>query len=146
MDKFEQLRKMYKDAGVSIYAYKPSALSENNTDAEIEYALRAAKALGATHVTVELPKSSDHSKRLGLLANKHKIAVAYHGHLQQTINSWDEAIATIASRIKFRLKSVLAMPAEKKAKQLMALPSVSLVTVAPSSWRASRCVPGLPAC
>jgi len=93
MDKFEQLRKMYKDAGVSIYAYKPSALSENNTDAEIEYALRAAKALGATHVTVELPKSSDHSKRLGLLANKHKIAVAYHGHLQQTINSWDEAIA-----------------------------------------------------
>ena len=93
MDKFEQLRKMYKDAGVSIYAYKPSALGENNTDAEVEYALRAAKALGASHVTVELPKSGEQSKRLGLIANKHKIAVAYHGHLQQTINSWDEAIS-----------------------------------------------------
>ncbi|HEX8037901.1 MAG TPA: sugar phosphate isomerase/epimerase, partial [Chryseosolibacter sp.] len=56
MDKFAQLKKMYKDAGVSIYAWKPSALSENNTDAEIDYALRVAKVLGASHVTVELPK------------------------------------------------------------------------------------------
>lgn len=93
MDKFEQLKKMYKDAGVSIYAWKPSALGENNSDAEIEYALRSAKALGASHVTVEIPKDAAHSKRLGLLANKHKIAVAYHGHLQQTITSWDEAIS-----------------------------------------------------
>ena len=36
MDKFEQLKKMYKDAGVSIYAYKPSALGENNSDAEVD--------------------------------------------------------------------------------------------------------------
>ena len=93
MDRFSQLRKMYKDAGVSIYAYKPSALGENNTDAEVEYALRAAKALGASHVTVELPKNEAHSKRLGLIATKHKIAVAYHGHLQQTFTSWDEALS-----------------------------------------------------
>ena len=93
MERFTQLRKMYKDAGVSIYAYKPSALGESNTDAEIEYALRAAKALGASHVTVELPKDPAHSKRLGTIANQHKIAVAYHGHLQQTLTSWDEAIA-----------------------------------------------------
>lgn len=93
MDKFEQLRKMYKDAGVSIYAYKPNALGENNTDAEVEYALRAAKALGASHVTVELPKSGGQSKRLGMIADRHRIAVAYHGHLQQTIDSWDEALS-----------------------------------------------------
>jgi sugar phosphate isomerase/epimerase len=93
MDKFEQLKKMYKDAGVSIYAYKPSALGENNSDAEVEYALRAAKALGASHVTVEIPKSGEQSKRLGLIANRHKIAVAYHGHTQQTFTSWDEALA-----------------------------------------------------
>lgn len=92
MDKFTQLKKMYKDAGVSIYAYKPSALGENNTDAEIEYALRAAKALGASHVTVELPKDPSHSKRLGTIANQHKVVVAYHGHLQQTLTSWDEPI------------------------------------------------------
>ena len=93
MDKFEQLRKMYKDAGVSIYAYKPNALGENNSDAEVEYALRAAKALGASHVTVELPNDDAQSKRLGLIANRHKIAVAYHGHTQQTITSWDTAIS-----------------------------------------------------
>ncbi len=93
MDKFEQFRKMYKDAGVSIYAFKPSALGEDNSDAEIDYALRAAKALGASHVTVELPKNSAQSKRLGDLAAKHKVFVAYHGHTQQTITSWDEALS-----------------------------------------------------
>src|SRR5690606_5077367 len=96
MDKFEQLRKMFKNAGVSINAYKPSALGERNTDAEIEYALRAAKALGASHVTVELPRRAEQSKRLGLIANRHKIAVAYHGHLQQTFTAWDEALAQSA--------------------------------------------------
>lgn len=93
MGKFEQLRKLFKDAGVSIYAYKPSALGESNSDAEVEYALRAAKALGASHVTVELPKKDEHSKRLGLIANRHKITVAYHGHLQQTFTAWDTALA-----------------------------------------------------
>ena len=93
MDKFAQLKKMYKDAGVSIYAWKPSALSENNTDAEIDYALRVAKVLGASHVTVELPKDPAHSKRLGTIAAKHKIGIGYHGHLQQTITSWDEALS-----------------------------------------------------
>lgn len=93
MDKFKQLAKMYKDAGVSIYAWKPSALGANNTDAEIDYALRVARVLGASHVTVELPNDAAQSKRLGALADQHKIAVAYHGHLQQTITAWDEALA-----------------------------------------------------
>ena len=93
MDAFTKLRKMYNDAGVSIYAWKPNALGEKNTDAEIEYALRSAKALGATHVTVELPNNPAQSKRLGVLADKHKIGVGYHGHLQQTFNAWDEALA-----------------------------------------------------
>jgi sugar phosphate isomerase/epimerase len=93
MDKFAKLTKMYKDAGVSIYAWKPSALAENNTDAEVEYALRVAKVLGASHVTVELPKDGAQSKRLGAIADRHKIAVAYHGHLQQTFTAWDEAVS-----------------------------------------------------
>ncbi len=93
LDKFETLRKMYKDAGVSIYAYKPNALGDKNTDAEIEYAMKAAKALGASHVTVELPKDAAQSKRLGEFGERHKIGIGYHGHLQQTITSWDDAIA-----------------------------------------------------
>ena len=36
-----------------------------------------------------------------------------------------EAIAIIAQRIKFRTKSVIAMPVEKKSRHLVALPAVS---------------------
>lgn len=93
MDAFTRLRKMYNDAGVSIYAWKPGALGEKNTDAEIEYALRSAKALGASHVTVELPANPGQSKRLGKLADKHQIGVGYHGHLQQTFDAWDAALS-----------------------------------------------------
>jgi hypothetical protein len=41
-----------------------------------------------------------------------------------------EVIATIAQRIKFRTKSVQAMPRDKKAKQLVALPGVSELVAA----------------
>lgn len=92
MDKFKEVRKMFKKAGVSIYAFKPSALGTNNTDAEIEYALRAAKALGAKSVTVELPKDTAHSKRLGDLAAKHKVYIGYHAHTQATDTAWDTAL------------------------------------------------------
>lgn len=93
MEKFEALRKMYNKAGVSIYAFKPNALNPNNTDGEIEFALKAAKALGAKSVTLELPADSAHSKRLGDLGEKHKIYVGYHAHTQATDTAWDTALA-----------------------------------------------------
>jgi sugar phosphate isomerase/epimerase len=93
MDKFVELRKMYNDAGVSIYAYKPNALNPDSSDGEIEYALKAAKALGANSVTVELPKDAAHSKRLGAFASKHKVYIGYHAHTQATDTAWDEALA-----------------------------------------------------
>jgi sugar phosphate isomerase/epimerase len=93
MDKFVELRKKFKDAGISIYAYKPNALGENNSDGEIEYAMKAAKALGATSVTVELPTKPEQSKRLGDIAAKHKVYVGYHAHLQATDTAWDVALA-----------------------------------------------------
>lgn len=43
MKKFEQMRKMYKDAGVTIYAFKPNAFGQNNTDSDIAYGMNAAK-------------------------------------------------------------------------------------------------------
>jgi hypothetical protein len=36
-----------------------------------------------------------------------------------------EAVALIAQRIKFRLKSVIGMPVDKKARQLISLPGIS---------------------
>lgn len=93
MDKFVALKKIFKEAGISIYAWKPNALGDRSTDAEIDYAFKSAKALGATHVTVELPGNAEQSKRLGSFADKHKLGVGYHGHLQQTFTAWDEALA-----------------------------------------------------
>ena len=93
MDKFEQLRKMYKAAGVTIYAYKPNAFGVSNTDAEIDYGMRAARALGATHVTLEMPTDPGQTGRLAAIAARHKMRVAYHGHEQQTPTLWDAALA-----------------------------------------------------
>ena len=96
MEKFEALRKQYQNAGVRIYAFKPNALNPNNTDAEIEYALKAAKALGAASVTVELPTKPEHSERLGKLAEKHKVYIGYHAHTQATDTAWDLALSQSA--------------------------------------------------
>jgi sugar phosphate isomerase/epimerase len=96
MEKFVNVAKKFKTAGISIYAFKPNAIGINNTDAEIEYAMRAAKALGAKSVTLELPKEASQTKRLGSFGAKHKIFVGYHAHLQATDTLWDEALAQSA--------------------------------------------------
>ena len=93
MDKFIELRKKYNSAGVSIYAFKPNALNANNTDGEVEFALKAAKALGAKSVTTELTNDPSHSKRLGELGEKHKVYIGYHAHLQATDTAWDLALS-----------------------------------------------------
>ncbi len=93
MEKFIELRKKFRKAGISIYAYKPNALGEKNSDGEIEHAMKAAKALGAASVTVELPKDASHSKRLADIAAKYDMYVGYHAHTQATDTAWDEALA-----------------------------------------------------
>lgn len=92
MDKFKEVKKMFKSAGVKIYGFKPNAFGKNNTDAEIDYGMRAAKALGATHITLEHPSDDAHTMKLGQMAKKHKVYVAYHGHEQQTPTFWDTAL------------------------------------------------------
>lgn len=93
MKKFEQVRKMYKDAGVSIYAFKPSAFGVNNSDLEVAYGMKAAKALGASHVTLEHPSNDEQTLRLGKLGEQNKMGVGYHGHEQETFTFWDTALA-----------------------------------------------------
>ncbi|UOE51066.1 sugar phosphate isomerase/epimerase [Mucilaginibacter sp. SMC90] len=92
IDKFKEIRKKYNDAGVSIYAWKPNALGSKNSDAEIDYAFNAGKALGVNHVTVELPDEAQ-TKRLGDIAARHKMMVGYHAHTQATPTLWDTALS-----------------------------------------------------
>lgn len=93
MDKFKALKKHLAASGISVYAYKPDALRESSTDAEINYAMNAAKALGARSVTVELPAKAEHAARLGTFASNHKVYVGYHAHTQATDTAWDTALA-----------------------------------------------------
>ena len=93
MTKFEQVRKMYNQAGVKIYGFKPDAFGMQSSDAEIEYGLRAAKLLGASQVTLEHPDNDAHTLKLGAMAQKQGVKVGYHGHEQQTPTFWDTALA-----------------------------------------------------
>ncbi len=92
MDAFTTVKAMYADKGVKIYGFKPNAFGKNNTDGEIDYGLRAAKSLGASHVTLEHPSDDAHTLKLSQIAAKHKMTVAYHGHEQQTPTLWDTAL------------------------------------------------------
>ena len=89
MDPFKKLRKMYNDAGVTIYAWKQ--LSTNMSDEEFEYIFNVAEALGCTHTTLELPTDAAQLKRLGDFAMKKKIYAAYHTHLQGSMTAFDQA-------------------------------------------------------
>jgi sugar phosphate isomerase/epimerase len=93
MSKFEEVGKMFKKAGVKIYGFKPNAFEKTSTDIEIDYGLRAAKAVGANQVTLEHPSNDAHTLKLGTAAAKYGIKVGYHGHEQQTPTFWDTALA-----------------------------------------------------
>ncbi|WP_259066113.1 sugar phosphate isomerase/epimerase family protein [Mucilaginibacter sp. X4EP1] len=95
MDSFFEIRKMFNEAGINIYAWKPNALGTKNTDGEIDYAFNAGKALGCSHVTVELPDALQ-TQRLGDIAEKHDMMVGYHAHTQATPTLWDIALSQSA--------------------------------------------------
>ncbi len=89
MDAFKKLRKMYNDAGVTIYATK--MLSANMSDEEFEYVFNVAEALGANHTTLELLTDDAQLKRVGDFAMKKKVYAAYHTHAQGSMTAFDRA-------------------------------------------------------
>lgn len=78
ISKYEDIRRMYNKAGVEIHIAKfvPSEWS----DEEIDYAYRAAKALGAYGITDEFTDKA--AQRLGKFAEKHNSLAIYHTHGQ----------------------------------------------------------------
>jgi sugar phosphate isomerase/epimerase len=98
LDRVRDIRKMFNDAGVTIYAYKPDGLQKNlqTTDGEFDYVFSVAATLGASHLTMELPGGDSAvplMKRLVQFAEKHQVAVAYHTHGQGSMTAFDEALA-----------------------------------------------------
>ena len=93
MRHFERVRGIFDDAGVSIYAFKPTTFEADNTDAEVDYGMRAAKVLGANQVNVEMPTDFAQVKRLSAHAARHSLKMGYHAHLEATATLWDAAMA-----------------------------------------------------
>ena len=91
MDKFKAFRKMYNDAVVKIYAYK---LEPNMTmsDGEYAYIWNVAQALGANHVTMELPTDDKLLARVAAYAEKRKLRIAFHTHCQGGSSGFDRVL------------------------------------------------------
>jgi sugar phosphate isomerase/epimerase len=84
MKKFEELRKMYNDAGVNIHIVKFSP--ENWSDEEIDYSFKAAKVLGSIGVCNEIGDNA--CKRMGPVAQKNGMFAIFHQHLQPGEPGW----------------------------------------------------------
>jgi sugar phosphate isomerase/epimerase len=85
MKKFEELRRMYNEAGVNIHIAKFSP--ENWSDEEINYSFKAAKALGAIGVCNEIGDNA--CKRIGPIAQKHGMYAIFHQHGQPGEPGWN---------------------------------------------------------
>lgn len=93
VNKYAELRKMYNDAGVSIYAFKIT-LTDRMPDAEFDYAFKAAKMCGANHLTMEMPDNNPGlTARVAKFGAKYKMRMGYHAHTQAKPDTWDEAMA-----------------------------------------------------
>ena len=90
MDRYKALRKMYNDAGVSIYGYKMS-LGLNAPESDYKFAFDVVEALGANQLTMELPGDAELTKRIGEYAAKRKLYASYHYHTAARFTSWDVA-------------------------------------------------------
>jgi sugar phosphate isomerase/epimerase len=93
MDKYRALHKLYRDAGVNIYAFRLATLNNAMTDQELAYFFNTAEALGARQITTELPTDTALTQRVGDYAAKRKIRMGYHNHTQVDFNSWDTALS-----------------------------------------------------
>jgi len=91
MKEFKKVKKHFENTGINIFAYKPYCMSPNNTDDEIEYAMKATKALGAEFVTAELT-TEENTTRISRFAEKHNVKVGYHAHLQASDTAWEFAL------------------------------------------------------
>jgi sugar phosphate isomerase/epimerase len=76
--KFEEVRKLFDNAGIKIPIVKFSPARWS--DEEIDYAFKAAKALGAKGITEEIGEEA--VRKLGPIAEKHGMYAIFHNHMQ----------------------------------------------------------------
>ena len=99
---YKALRKFFNDAGVNIHIVKFGNIGDKGmSDEQIEYCFEATKAAGATGITREI--SEDAAKRLGPIADKHKIWIGFHNHTQLTPTLYDGPILSYGKYLGINL-------------------------------------------
>jgi len=78
MDKFKEIKKMFDSKGVKIHILKLG--DPGWSDAEIDYAFKVCKVLGAKGICMEISEAA--GKRMSPFADKHKLFVMLHNHGQ----------------------------------------------------------------
>ena len=102
MEGFAALRKLYNDAGVNIHIVKFGDIGNGGmSDEHIDYYFQAAKALGARGITREL--SEEAAKRLGPMADQHKIMIGFHNHTQLRPDTYDGPILSYGKYLGINL-------------------------------------------
>lgn len=92
LSKFRDFRRLYEDAGVSIYAlHLPPTLEMS--DAEYDYIWNVAETLAADHITMELPTNAQLLQRVAEYAAKRKLRIAFHTHGRGGTSGFDEVLA-----------------------------------------------------
>ena len=102
MDGYEALGKLYNDAGVDIHIVKFGSIGDDKmSDQQIDYYFRAAKALGAKGITRELSEPA--AKRLGPIADKYEIQIAFHNHTQIKPTTYDGDMLSYGKHLAINL-------------------------------------------
>ena len=106
---FADVRALYADHGVDIHILKPECNLDGRdaqTDEEIEYWFKAAKALGATAMTRELPNLKNPAavekglRRLAKFCDCYDIDIAFHNHTQLNATTYDGPLFDWSERFK----------------------------------------------
>lgn len=74
----KKIKKKFSDKGIRIHILKLG--NPKWSDEEINYAFRVCKALGAKGISMEISEAA--AKRMAPFAEKHKLFVIFHNHLQ----------------------------------------------------------------
>lgn len=90
MDKVKPFRQKYEDAGVMTAVVKFDNM-EQLSDDEIDYSFNLTKAMGAHALSCEMTQPL--AQKLAPFAEKHKMRVGFHGHLQGTPAAFEEAMS-----------------------------------------------------
>ncbi|MFA6702766.1 MAG: sugar phosphate isomerase/epimerase [Dysgonamonadaceae bacterium] len=77
LEKYAQLRNKFNDAGINIHIYKWVA---GNTEDELDYSFKVAKALGAIGISDELNESN--AQQMGSIAAQNGMYAILHNHFQ----------------------------------------------------------------